>query len=157
MKLMKVRFTEWRDAPARAHAGDTGSELEVASRHVADCTQREIALRAQLGELKGLIEIADTQPLRDRRTALAIELDAALRARRAALSAEHSAGEVVRLAMKAHPKVGSDGYQVLNDEGTEMLRVVDAAGKDLPASAVYGYEIIDQAPPLPAWATAGGA
>lgn len=153
MKLMKIEFTEWRDPPAPA-ARRAISEVEAATKRVAEIVQREAGLRAELAEVKGLLELGQTQSMLDRRAALLEQLEAALKAKAAARAAVEAAADLETQAIRAHARVGSAGYQVLNEEGTAVVQVVDADGNDLPEGAVYGYRITDQAPSRPAWATA---
>ena len=58
----------------------------------------------------------------------------------------------LRFDSPGHRKVGTFGYQVLNAVGSEVLNIVDKSGKDLPAKAVYAFEVVDDDPALPAWA-----
>ena len=52
---------------------------------------------------------------------------------------------------KSHSKVGTIGYMVINNKGTEVRRIVDANGVAYPRRAVYEYEVIDDEPTLPDW------
>ena len=152
MKLMKVEFIEWRDPPTKNRLAD--SEIEIATRRVAEAGQRELAVRSELIEVKELLTVAETRALLDRRESLLRQLDTSLQARRSALYAESAAATDAIHSMKSHARVGTFGYQVLDDELTEMAELVDADGNSLPEGAVYGYRIVDQAPPAPTWAGA---
>lgn len=55
----------------------------------------------------------------------------------------------------AHKRVGSLGYQIT--EHGALIGLKDDSGADLPAGAAYCYEIIDTAPPAPAFSLAGAA
>jgi hypothetical protein len=58
-------------------------------------------------------------------------------------------------AARENKKIDTFGYQVLNDSGTHVGYIVNEAGNHLPAKAVYSYEVVDDDPPLPAWAKKG--
>jgi hypothetical protein len=146
MRLIKIRISEWRDGE-----GPT-PELVAAARLVAETAEREAAARRELVEADELMELADTEAHRAARAARTAAVLNAVAARNAARSAEAAAGEAATRAMKSHPRVGTHGYQILTDDGTAVGRVVDEDGKDLPAGAVYGYLVVDQAPAVPSWA-----
>jgi hypothetical protein len=58
-------------------------------------------------------------------------------------------------AAREHKKAGTFGYQVLNDAGTEAVKIVDDTGNDLVVDALIAHEVVDDDPPLPAWARKG--
>jgi hypothetical protein len=148
MRFMKVEFTEWRDPVLIGR--DT--ELSVASGRVAEAAQREATARIGIAEIRELRALADSQELLEQEEAAKVVLANLLKARRAAVTAEEAAGDAATVAMKSHARVGTIGYQVINEEN-EVVRLADRDGADLPAGAVYGYRIIDTDPaPLPQWA-----
>ena len=72
------------------------------------------------------------------------------------LSVEAAAAQAETRAARENKKIGTFGYQVLNDVGTHVGYIVDEAGNHLPAKAVYAYEVVDDNPPLPEWAMKDG-
>jgi len=55
-------------------------------------------------------------------------------------------------ALLKHKRVNTFGYQAFNDAGTEVVKIVDESGTDLPTKAVYAFEVVETDPPLPQWA-----
>jgi len=145
VKLIKIRFTSWRDrsvassSPALQEQLDDWTKRESAlSAAVAHIKEQEVnvsieALQKSLGRIA-----ADVQKIDDERTLL--------------LSSEEAAPEAETRAASGDEKTGTFGYQVFNDGGTHVTKLVDEAGNDLPAQAVYSYEVVDDHPPLPEWA-----
>lgn len=148
VKLIKIRFTSWRDrsvasrSPAFQEQLDAWAKRESAlSAAVAHIKEQEINANIETLQ-KSLARIAaDVQKIDDERTLL--------------LSAEEAAVEAEARAASKHEKAGTFGYQVFNDAGTHVTKIVDEAGNDLPAQAVFSYEVVDDHPPLPAWAKQG--
>ena len=68
------------------------------------------------------------------------------------LSAEKAEADAATRAASEYVKAGTFGYQVWNDAGTHLTKLVDEAGNDLPGIASYSYEVVDDNPPLPSWA-----
>ena len=87
--------------------------------------------------------------------ALTTELQNIDAVRQGLIDAEVAEVEQAQAALLQHKKVGTFGYQVLNDAGTHVGYIVDEAGNHLPTSAVYAFEVVDPDPPLPEWATKG--
>lgn len=153
MRYMKVRFTEWRDAPAPANAKTpVVSEIDAAQAKLAELNARDVEVRADILHAEGLLKVASSEQLLERQAGSVMAADNLFVARKAALAALQAAGEAADAAMKSHARVGGFGYQIISDDGTQVVQLVDEQGADLPAGAVYGYEIADPAPPRPAWA-----
>jgi hypothetical protein len=148
VKLVKIRFTSWRDrsvasrSPAFQEQLDAWAKREsVLSAAVARIREQEVHANIEALQ-KSLARIAaDVKKIDDERTLL--------------LSAEEAAAEAEARAASEHEKAGTFGYQVFNDTGTHVTKLVDEAGNDLPAHAVFSYEVVDDHPPLPAWAKKG--
>lgn len=151
MIFMKVQFTEWRDAPPVNQRARPVSEADAANQKLAALTAREFEVRADIAHAEALLKLASSAPLRARLAGHVVEMDNLYVARKAALAAQSAAGQAEDDALKAHARVGGFGYQVIDEAARTMLKLVDADGADLPAGAVYSYEIVDQAPMLPAW------
>jgi hypothetical protein len=64
----------------------------------------------------------------------------------------HFASEAHTKAAFTHAKVGTYGYQEIETQKNEVVRLLDEAGNTFPADAVFGYEVVDDNPPPPAWA-----
>ena len=71
------------------------------------------------------------------------------------LSAEETAARAETRAATDHPKVGTFGYQVLDETRNRNAMVVDEAGDYLPAQALFTFGVVDEDPPLPQWAKDG--
>jgi hypothetical protein len=46
----------------------------------------------------------------------------------------------------------SEGYQELNDEGTQQIRLTDLDGNTLNLVGAYGYNFVSTTPVVPPWA-----
>ncbi len=148
MKLIKIRFTAWRDQSVAPRSLAFQQQLDAFSSRISVLAATAARIREEhahgnsKADLKTLPRIsADVAKLDD--------------ARRALLSAEKGAADAEVRAAQAHKKVGTFGYQVLHDAGTHVAMVVDEAGDYLPIKAVYSYEVVDENPPLPEWAKKG--
>lgn len=145
MNLLKIVITEWRDASSGAGL----AEVDAAQDKLQELSAREREVRADLAHAEALLTRVKSVDLADRMAQHVMELDNLHVARKAALAAEAAAGNAVQSAMRAHPMVGSFGYQVLNDAATQVVDLVDATGAALPAGAVYGYALVDGEPATP--------
>ena len=148
MKLLKIRFTHWRDQGAAPRAPAVQRQLDylvtrvgVLSREAADLeTWRSHADNAGLRQSIAKIN-ANLRDLEGQRTLLLYE--------------EWAEREAAHDAARKHPKVGTFGYQILDNSGTRVIRVMDEGGNDLPENAVYAYELVEIDPPMPSGAMAG--
>lgn len=155
MNFIKIRFTEWRDAPAPVNVkAQALSEADAAQQKLDALALRGAEVRSDVASAKELLALGDNALLRERLAASVTELDNLHAARKAALTAQAAAGQAAMDAMKAHPRVGSFGYQIIDAATMTVLKLVDEDSLDLPAGAVYGYEVIDANPAPPAWAGA---
>lgn len=150
MKLIKIRFTEWREKPFTRSAA-TEKKLD-------EIDTQERVKRAELIAARQLIEDAGERnlpadsPLRAGVAAIAAELQQLADRRRKVLEAEEQAAREAAEAARNHERVGTFGYQVLNNAGTAVVKEVDADGNDLPAGVTYGSEVVDTNPKPPKWA-----
>ena len=46
----------------------------------------------------------------------------------------------------------TEGYQELNDEGTQQIRLTDLDGNTLTLVGPYGYDFVSTVPVVPSWA-----
>lgn len=152
MELMQIRFTEWRDAPK-----DKRSAGVIASERVRLARLREIEVAARVRDAEREMRGEGWVSERERLEANKSELLTCSEDLAAARAAEASVGEAERQAALAHEMVGRLGYLVLNAERSVAQKVVLEDGADLPAGAVYGYEIVNERPATPRWATAQGS
>ena len=150
MIFMQVQFTEWRDAPNPGAL--LVSEADAAGQTLAALSARECEVRADIAQTEALLKQDDSDELRAVLAGNLVEMDNVSAARKAALAAQSAAGEAAYAASKAHARVGSLGYQIIDEAAGVVLKLLDADGADLPEGAVYGYQIVDQKPALPAWA-----
>ena len=148
MKLIKIRFTGWRDKPDPSRSTDLQRKLDA-------WMGREHVLRGAALRVRQKQAMADSEVLKMQFAAITTEIDSIHAVRQPLIDAEAAAVEQAQAALLQHKKAGTFGYQVLNDAGTEVVKIVDEAGNDLPATAVYSYEVVDDDPPLPAWAKKG--
>lgn len=147
MKFIKVRFTEWRDG-----AQPPDDEVAAAQGKLTELNARDAVVRADLAHTETLLESVSSEVLRDRLAGHAVEADNIYVARKAALSALEAAGNAAHAAMKTHARVGTFGYQVIDEAQMKVVSLLDAGGNALPAGAVYGCEVADANPPAPSWA-----
>lgn len=146
MKLIKVRFTAWRDQPPPRRSLVSQRQLDAWSTRLS--VLFDVATR-----LNNRQAVADSEALQKEITAITAKVQKIDADRTALLSVEDAAADAATRKAHKHKKVGTFGYQVLDDVGAHLM--VDEAGNDLPAQAVFSYEIIDDDPPLPAWAKKG--
>ena len=62
---------------------------------------------------------------------------------------------LAKVSAREHEKVGTFGYQVLDDSGTNAGYFVDEAGHSLPPHVAYTYDVVNDNSPLPDWAKKG--
>ena len=151
MKLIAIQFTEWRDPGDTTHVA-----VETASKASAAAVAKLTSLKSQIGQQDELLKIAQSTAVDAKRSELAAQLPGVVDEIAAARAAEQQAEADAMAAIKKHPMVGKTGYQVLDDAGETVLKVVDADGNDLPDGVVYGYvftaAVADNA--LPSWGIA---
>ncbi len=145
MRLIKFRFTAWRDQPAAPRSPAIRRQIEY-------WTARMSVLTSAAAQISEQQIHADSEALQKSRLKIAADLQKIDADRTALLSAEEAALDTATRAARVHKKVGTCGYEVLNEIGTLVEKVVDEAGNLLPAGAVFSYEVFDHYPPLPAWA-----
>jgi hypothetical protein len=145
MNLIKIRFTAWRDKPDASRLSDLQSKLDA-------LVEREHVLRGAALRVRQQQTLGDSEVLKMQIAAITTELSNIHAARQPLIDAQVAEVEQAQAAMHQHKKVGTFGYQVLNDAGTEVVKIIDESGNDLPAKAVYAFEVVDDNPPLPSWA-----
>ena len=150
MKLIKIKFTAWRDEREALRSPDLQRKLDALA-------GRERVLRGALLRLRQQQAGAASEVLNMEFDAITTELYNIEAERRPLIDAEVAEVEQALPALHQHKKVGTFGYQVLNDAGTHVGYIVDEAGNHLPANATYAYEVVDDDPPLPEWANKGRA
>ena len=146
MKFIKIRFTAWRDEGA-------ARRTPAFQRQLAYWNARVSVLSREAADIAVERAHADSDVLRKALAGINADLQKVEAERMLLLfaeAAERNVGE-------AHDrkKVGTFGYQILDDTGTRVIKVVDEGGNDLPETAVYSYEVVD-VPALPAWAMKDG-
>ncbi len=148
MKLIKIRFTAWRDHSVAPRAKD------IQERH-DEFSTRMTLLAATAARIK--YKHAEGNAKEDQESLAGIAAERkSLDARRVALlSAEKVAADAEVRTARAHKKVGTFGYQVIDETGSRVAMVVDEDGDYLPAQAVYSFEVVDDNPPPPEWAKDG--
>lgn len=148
MKLVKIRFTAWRDKSAAPRPPALQQQLDHWTTRINILTVAAARIREQQAT-------ADSEALQESVARITADLQKIDDERTPLLSAEEAVADAAARAAREHKKVGTFGYQVLNDAGTHVGYIVDEAGNYLPAKAVYSYEVVDDDPPLPAWANKG--
>lgn len=140
MKFYRIKITAWRDRVER----------QAAAKRNADIGQTE----AQLAELQKFVEDERRAKGASAEALKTLEASIAEVAGRRAeiMTAEERQADGVAVAATLHPKVGTEGYQVIVDG--LVVRLVDADGNDLPADAAAEYELVQVDAPAPAWADA---
>jgi hypothetical protein len=148
VKLTKIKFTAWRDDREAPRSSDLRRKLDA-------WTAREHVLRGAALRVRQQQAEADSEILNMELLALTTELQNIDAVRQGLIDAEVAELERAQTALLQHKKVGTFGYQVLNDAGTHVGYIVDEVGNHLPTNAVYAFEVVDPDPPLPEWATKG--
>lgn len=140
MNFYRIKITAWRDRVER----------QAAAKRNAEVAQTE----AQLAELQQLVETERRTKGASAEVLKTLEASIAEVAGRRAevMSAEETKALGVATAAGLHPRVGTEGYQVI-DAGV-VVRLVDADGNDLPADAAVEYELVQVDAPAPPWAEA---
>ena len=98
---------------------------------------------------------ADSEGLRKSLARINADLQKVEAERTLLLTAEAGERNVANGEAHEHKKVGTFGYQILDDAGTRVIRVLDEGGNDLPEKAVFSYELVED-PPLPGGAMKDG-
>lgn len=145
MKLIKITFTAWRDTRAAPHV------RPYSSSNLDEWNTRISVLSAAIADAKELLATEDSEAQQKALAKMSADLRNIEAERALLLEVESAAADEAR----RHKRVGIFGCQVLNDAGTEVVKIVDQDGYDLPAKAAYAFEIVDLDPPLPVWATKG--
>ena len=148
VKLIKIRFTSWRDLPDKPRSPALQQLLD-------DWTTRINLLSVAAARINEQQAHANTEALQKALGRISAELQKIDDERTPLLSAEEAVADAAARAAREHKKIGTFGYQVLNDAGTNVEYIVDEAGNYLPPKAVYSYEVVDDNPPLPQWAKEG--
>lgn len=148
MKLIKIRFTSWRDQSVAPRKLEFQDRLEA-------WNARETALTAAAAAVKAEQAHADSEALQRSLVRIDTEVRKIDSERTFLLSVEEAAAEAETRAATEHEKVGTFGYQVVEEPGNRVAMVVDEAGDYLPAQALYTCEVVDTDPLLPAWAKKG--
>ncbi|HKQ26748.1 MAG TPA: hypothetical protein VJT81_20065 [Burkholderiales bacterium] len=148
MKLVKIRFTAWGDK----HRTPRSAALQ---RRLNDWALREDVLQRAAARVQEQRSKADSEALGLEFAAITTELVNINAHRQPIIDDETAAAHQTQRAMFRHPMVGTFGYQIWNDIGTEVITVVDDAGNDLPAEVMFSYDVVDDDSPLPEWAMHG--
>lgn len=148
MKLVKIRFTPWRDQSSEPRSPAVQQLLDA-------LITRMSLLSAAAARIKDEQILVDSEMLQKSLARINSELQTIEAERTLLLFAEKAEAEAAKRAASEYAKVGTFGYQVWNDAGTRLTKLVDEAGNDLPEKAVYSYEVVDDDPPLPEWAENG--
>ena len=130
-KLVKIRFTAWSDQPV-------GSRPAALQRQLDYWNTRVSVLPSEAEAIAAGWENANSDGLQNSLATVAAALHRIETARASFLWADSNTHEA-----SAHYRVGTIGYQVCNDWGTHVLRVVDEVGGDLPETAVFSYAIVE--------------
>ena len=147
VKLIKIRFTAWRDDREAPRSSDLQAKLDA-------WAGREHVLRGALLRVRQKQAGTASEVLNMEFDAIATELYNIEAVRQPLIDAEVAEVEQAQAALLKHKRVNTFGYQVFNDAGTEVVKIVDESGNDLPAKAVFAYEVVDTGP-LPQWAKKG--
>lgn len=144
MKLIKIKFTAWRDDREAPRSSDLQRKLDA-------WMGREQVLRGAALRVRQQLAAVASEVLKMELLALTTELQNIDSVRQGLIDAEVAEVEQAQAALLQHKNVGTFGYQVLNDAGTHVGYIVDEAGNHLPTNAVYAFEVVDPDPPLPQW------
>lgn len=158
IRFIKIRFVEWRDNNSFVSLQRVGNEVQAKRELVDRARDKAIRLRDKADERLRINKINLSDP-KNSRPAYVIEADQAeaelkrmedelrpLQDVAARMSEQNST------AARSHEQCGKFGFQVV-DSSNGVIKIVDADGNDLPRGQVYSYEVSDDSPPRPSWAT----
>ena len=148
VKLIKIRFTAW----GYKHATHRSAAVQ---RRLNDWALREDVLQRAAARVQEQRSKEDSEALGLEFAAITTELVNINAHRQPIIDDEIAAAHQAQRAMLNHAMVGTFGYQIWNDNGTGVIKVVDDAGNDLPAEVMFSYDVVDYDSPLPEWATHG--
>ena len=148
MKLIKIRFTSWRDQSPEPRSPTVQAHLDA-------LITRLSVLSAAAARIKDEQILVDSEMLQKSLARVNTELATIHAEWTQLLFAEKTEAHAATRAASEYVKAGAFGYQVWNDAGTHLTKLVDEAGNDLPEKAVYSYYVVDNDPPLPEWAKQG--
>ena len=148
MKLIKIRFTAWRDKSVPPRPAAIQQQLDA-------WTERKMALILATERVKEDPAHAGIEGPKKLLARIARELRKIDTQRTALLSDEEAVADADTHAASKHEKAGTFGYQVLAEPDYRVAMIVDEFGDYLPANAVYSFEVVDEDPPLPQWAKDG--
>lgn len=144
MKYIKIKIVEYRDPQAYADLQQAATELSSLSASV-DAVMR---LANELDELAKQSQLPADLGLAASESANSKALASSLIAAR--MKVKHASEANSRKAF-GHPKVGTFGYQEIDSSTMKVLAIKDDQGNPFPAGDVFGYEVADADPPMPAW------
>ena len=148
LKLIKIRFTSWRDTATAPRSPQLQQRLDA-------WITRLSALSAAAVHMKEEQAHGDSKILRSALARVAADLEKIDAERALLLSVERAETEAGTREAREHKKAGTFGYRVFSDAGNQIPKIVDESGNDLPPDAVYTFEEVDTDPPLPEWAKDG--
>jgi hypothetical protein len=145
LKLIKVRFTSWRDQ-------SVAPRTTAFQRQLDRWITRLSALSVAAAGLHDRAEWPDNKELKMQADAIRAEVQKIDFERHVLLAAEGAVATLEAREARKHTRVGTFGYKVLTDTSTQIGYFVDEAGHDLPALAVFTYDVVDADPAAPGWA-----
>ena len=148
MKFVKIKFTSWRDAAPVARSAVFEKKLDA-------WIARLGAFSAAAADIKKQQAHADTEVLQSALARVTADLAKIDAEHRWLLYVERAAAEAETRAAKKHKKAGTLGYRVFGAGGNQVTRTVDESGNDVPANAIYTFEVVDTDPSVPEWAKQG--
>jgi len=147
VKLVKIRFTAWRE-----HTSPRSPALQE---QINACAARITVLSSAAARMRDEQAHADSKMLQNSLARITDELQKIEATRTSLLAAEEAEFKAAARIESENERVGTFGYQIFNKAETYIAMIVDEAGNYLPARAVYTYEVVDENPPRPTWAKDG--
>lgn len=140
MNFYRIKITAWRDRVERQAAAKRNAEVGELDAEIAKLEAQLKTARATKGTSAEQLKALDASlaGLADKRAQT--------------LSAEETQALGVAAAAGLHPMVGKEGYQVIDEQLGQVVRLVDADGNDLARDAACEYDLIEIDAPAPTWA-----
>lgn len=140
MKFHRLKITAWRDRVERPSAAKRNAQASEIDTEIARLDAVLKTARTTKGTSAEQIKTLESS------------LTDILAKRAQTLNAEETKALGVATAAGLHPMVGKEGYQVIDEDLGQVVRLVDADGNDLARDAACEYDLIQIDAPAPSWA-----
>lgn len=144
MKYIKIKIVEYRDNTAHADLQQAAAELNqiITSADASRREATEIEDLAKQSNLASDIALAEAEKEKSGKLSSSV-LAAKMKVKYLSQSSTKRAFD--------HAMVGTFGYQEIDSATMTVVRLLDESGQPYPRDAIFGYEVVDVEPPMPAW------